>query len=478
MKIIILLFLLAIPFVSAVQINEIMYNPPGSDSGSEWIELYDVNVTNLSGWSIGDLNSNDTLFPLFISNGSYYLIITKNISINNSNFSNFSIYYCGPTIGNGLGNTGDSIFLYDENKTLVDAANYSDEFANGNNKTLEKFNNSWHESLTEGGTPGSNNSFLYIFDNISTGNENVSNQTNITETNLRDVCISEIKITTTKEIYADEPIKFKHVVNSSEDFSIIYWIEDLFENIVKDEYETRTLSEKSFTPKSDEKDKVFIIKSILKGCEESDAEKIVIYKTEDEIEQEASASDDQKETATQEESALQNKTKFSYELLSYSKNITDEVQAVVKIDSDDNNHLVRLSAYLYRGSKKYSDVAEYEFTIEKFGSEAVELNMKPNATEGDYKLKIKINKDNQKTDYEITVNVTVNNPAENIAYNFSEAEESEDNYDKELAVQQSELNISDKDVIYQSKKAKSYALTPIILIMVLFAISAVLIWKR
>ena len=74
-----------------------------------------------------------------------------------------------------------------------------------------------------------------------------------------------LEINTTKSIYEDEAIKFKHIVNSSSsDFSIIYWVEDLFGEVVKDKYETKTLTQKSFTPNPDERDTTYIIKSILK----------------------------------------------------------------------------------------------------------------------------------------------------------------------------------------------------------------------
>ncbi|MEM7819808.1 MAG: lamin tail domain-containing protein, partial [Candidatus Aenigmatarchaeota archaeon] len=57
-KCLILLFLLLITYiVSAIRINEIMYNPIEDDNYNEWIELY--NPTNLSisleNWTICDI---------------------------------------------------------------------------------------------------------------------------------------------------------------------------------------------------------------------------------------------------------------------------------------------------------------------------------------------------------------------------------------------------------------------------------------
>lgn len=387
MKPAIMLFLLIIPFASAIEINEIMYNPPGDDAGNEWIELFNPENLDLANWSIGDLSSNDTLIPVRISNSQFALIVENSSAFPDSNAS---IYYAGSLIGNGLGNAGDTIYLYDLNKTPADFLAYNSTFANGNNKTLEKFNNSWRESAVFWGTPGFENSVSAVFSNFTNStNEtqtnstvNDTNQTNSTAQNETanqtnsTVCVSSIQISTTKEIYTDEAIKFRHIVNSSAgNFSIIYWIEDLFGNIMKEKYETKTLTEKSYTPHPDERDKIYVIKSVLIGCNESYAEKNVIFKTEKEI-----AEDKPVEAKTGSSAAEENKNKtkpkFTYELLSYSEEILQdsEASAIVQITSDDSPHEIYMQAYIYRYSKKYSDIAEYEFTVEKSESQAVELN--------------------------------------------------------------------------------------------------------
>ena len=482
------------PFVSAIEINEIMYNPPGDDTSNEWIELYNPEKIDITNWTIGDLASNDTLIPIKITNSDYILIVENASAFNDSDAS---VYYAGSTIGNGLGNTGDTILFYNLNKTLVDFVVYNNTFANGNNKTLEKFNFSWYESIVDGGTPGFQNSIVFGFSNITNqtnSTNNTTNQTNATnstnstinETNqASSTCISKISINTTKDIFTDESIKFRHIVNSSEDnFSIVYWIEDLFGNVVKKQYETKTLTEKSFTPHPSEKDTVYIIKSILKGCNESYAEKIVIYKTNKDIEDEP-VDTRKEETSKNSETSNNTKQKFSYELISYSEEImqNDEANAVVKITSDNSPHEVYIQAYIYRYSKKYSEIAEQEFTIERFESEIAELNFFTNATPGDYKMKIKITKDELKTPYEITRNVTVvKNPdlenqlnETNDEKNISIIENKTTETNKSIIKPQ---NITNETIIYQSKKAKSEYLVPVIIISILAVVSGVLIWKR
>ena len=148
----------------------------------------------------------------------------------------------------------------------------------------------------------------------------------------------------------------------------------------------------------------------------------------------------------------------------------------MQITSDDSPHSVYIQAYIYRYSKKYSDIAEYEFTIEKLDTQLVELNFFTNATPGDYKLKVKINKDEQKTDYEITRNVTV---VKNKEADVPQNPEIVEKTTKELPKNSSKsLNVTTGPVVYQSNKAKSEYMVPILIIVILAAVSGILIWKR
>src|SRR3989338_3964298 len=56
-------FLLSIGISNAIVINEIMADPVADESLNEWIELYNNESAsiNVSNWTIGDDNDNDTL---------------------------------------------------------------------------------------------------------------------------------------------------------------------------------------------------------------------------------------------------------------------------------------------------------------------------------------------------------------------------------------------------------------------------------
>ena len=98
-----ILFLLIISFliifsnrVSAdISINEIMANPNCSDSICEWIELYNdgTNSVNISGWTISDNNSNDSIesssgsIDISIPGKSFALIVDDDSRV----FHNFNV---------------------------------------------------------------------------------------------------------------------------------------------------------------------------------------------------------------------------------------------------------------------------------------------------------------------------------------------------------------------------------------------------
>src|SRR3989344_2156976 len=154
---IVIVFLFALSFMSSLagslRINEIMYNPNGSDNNKEYIEIYSDNYLNLSGFIIADGYSNDTLAEIKFFDSDYSLIVEE--GFNHINI-NASIYSVGATIGNNLNNDGDNLILFYPNGSIADAVNYSDNASEG--YSLEWFNGSWYQSFVFNGTPGSENS--------------------------------------------------------------------------------------------------------------------------------------------------------------------------------------------------------------------------------------------------------------------------------------------------------------------------------
>lgn len=88
-----------------IALNELMPNPSGTDSGNEWLELYNCTEAEvlLEGWVLSDKSGNyDLLENVFIEPMGYFLI-HPSFSINQSN---------------------EEIYLFDENRELIDFFSY------------------------------------------------------------------------------------------------------------------------------------------------------------------------------------------------------------------------------------------------------------------------------------------------------------------------------------------------------------------
>ncbi len=152
------LLLCVLSSVSAqLQLNEMMYNPSsfqGNDADLEWVEIFNRGneTVNLSTYTI----DSKALTGMVNPNG--YIVIAKDIE----GFSSFysPVNYTVVEAGISLTNSGDSVTLAGGNFT--ENVTYSPGWgADGNNKTLERrSDNSWGESLADGGTPGRENSIF------------------------------------------------------------------------------------------------------------------------------------------------------------------------------------------------------------------------------------------------------------------------------------------------------------------------------
>ncbi len=167
-----LIFLIA-KSADAIIINEIMYNPDGTDTGREWIELYnnenfDVDINE---WRLFE---NDVNHGLTVSQGEFvipsneYAVIADNADIFLLDYPDFDKTLIDSAFS--LNNLGELICIKDSSLTLIDCVNYSPIWgADGNSKTLERKNSdeesnedNWGESILEKGTPGIKNSVSSI----------------------------------------------------------------------------------------------------------------------------------------------------------------------------------------------------------------------------------------------------------------------------------------------------------------------------
>ncbi|MBS3123779.1 lamin tail domain-containing protein [Candidatus Woesearchaeota archaeon] len=181
LNILVLLFLLSANLaLGDVVINEVMYNPSGSDSYDEFIEIYNngddsenLDTYNLCSQEIleGYINNADgntnLETGLTLAPGEYALITdggtgTKVYTNFDVDSNSIAFHVNGNTLCGGLDH-GDTISITNgiNSNTLVIDSNWG---GNGDGKTLEKINgfindntqSNWQESRI-GGTPGSNN---------------------------------------------------------------------------------------------------------------------------------------------------------------------------------------------------------------------------------------------------------------------------------------------------------------------------------
>lgn len=161
--VIVFLFLLVLYPARGLVVNEIMYNPPGTDNKHEWIEVYNnVNETiNLTTWKFfeeltnhainsfqGSPNVGPNSFAIIADNTSIFLqdYPAYNGSLFDSSFS--------------LSNLGEALVLKNSSLAIVESINYTSTAAtNGTGKTLCR--------LPDGGglqdcdaTPGASNTAI------------------------------------------------------------------------------------------------------------------------------------------------------------------------------------------------------------------------------------------------------------------------------------------------------------------------------
>jgi len=174
--------------------------------------------------------------------------------------------------------------------------------------------------------------------------------------------------------------------------------------------------------------------------------------------------------------------KFSFDIRDFNENIEVGKKFNTKIMLDNNNNAdipLKLWSYVYRGSKSYSgdrEANKKEFILKANSLHIVELdNMVEEANPGNYKLKVVVNKNNQKTNNELTKDIVINLKSDKNIENGG-IDDNENNNVENLVTANKVLMPS--ELIYESTTEKAKNLVPIFLIILSVLINVVLIWKR
>lgn len=303
----IIILLTTIWVANSLQFSEVMYNPQGSDTGREWIELSNPECENLGKYKLVENNINHNIM-LYSEGVCDYIIICDDCArfLDDYNVSS-ALYESSFT----LSNTGEFIALT-YNDSIIDYVNYTG-MENIEGMSISRHDGYWIHSTPTPGEPiimnATINQTLNQSDNQTTNitlnqtsNQTINNTINNTGNNytgnITQINITEniekcnvtigIKIKEEKDIYYNkDPIKFYNTINvtpsQKTEFYIEYWIEDIYGNILKNKVQTNNLNEKTYTPNINEKTVVALFKNRIINLTCVSGEENIINETSEKI---------------------------------------------------------------------------------------------------------------------------------------------------------------------------------------------------
>jgi len=224
--------------------------------------------TELTPLNFHDYNVKNNQDCKIIMTNDYEDVFNINETTNNSVTSNDT-----------SNNTNISINITNQNNNL-DQTNQSNitNINSTNNTNINSTNiNNTNTNINSTNTNSTNNT------NINS--TNINNTTNFVQNNshinITNICDCRLEIITEKQIYEKgEKISFiiRDCSKGAKYANLIeYWAEDLFNKITKTKIATSSRAPKSYTPRTNEQEKVFLLKANIQGCEEIH-QKIIIVK--------------------------------------------------------------------------------------------------------------------------------------------------------------------------------------------------------
>ncbi len=199
--------------------------------------------------------------------------------------------------------------------------------------------------------------------------------------------------------------------------------------------------------------------------------------------------DQQNKTATR-----QNKPKVHYLLQDLPASVApgEALRVPVQLLNDDQQHDYTIWSYLYRGNKCYScldstvsrEERQQQVKLQENEANIVDLLLKVDDTiaEGEYKLKVNIRKDHQKTVKELTTSIYVlvsgnSTEKKEAATSLPTASVVDKNQEGPLTSQRTRIPEGVTGlVVYESSSEKAQELTPYILLLSL-GILGVVVWR-
>ncbi len=183
-KLVVIIFIFLCSFSMSealVKLNEVMYNPEGSDSNREWIEIYNNGPSvDISSWYFNENDTYHGLYPDGFSNlnsGEYALIVKDIATVKSELGSN--VKYIKSSFS--LNNSGEAIAIANDSKSIVSSFTYDSGIGgDGDGKSIQFINNSWVSSIPTPGVVNSISNNSYDVDN-----NNIDNNDNDDDNNLK-----------------------------------------------------------------------------------------------------------------------------------------------------------------------------------------------------------------------------------------------------------------------------------------------------
>ena len=204
---------------ATLTMTEIMFNPTGTDTHREWIEVYNTGPgeVNITGWKLFEENTSHTLTAVESqpSPNNDSILMPGEYAVIAESPQQFLLEYPAfretliDTYWSSLANTGETIGLKNQDNELTETLAYSPTWgADGNDRTLEKRDmtggnsrENWGESMAQGGTPGRENSITQAQSTTSTTSTTSSMQaTTSTSSSIASMQTTTTSTTTQEEL--------------------------------------------------------------------------------------------------------------------------------------------------------------------------------------------------------------------------------------------------------------------------------------
>ncbi len=115
--------------MGSIVINEVLYNPIGSEVDGEWVELFNCGdeIVNMSGWILTDRDGpDDILFPSLMVPRHAYVLVHNGNGTDALRFLNDTAHVYMKKKTATWNNDGDDLLLKDSNGNIIDYVAYGD----------------------------------------------------------------------------------------------------------------------------------------------------------------------------------------------------------------------------------------------------------------------------------------------------------------------------------------------------------------